>query len=356
MDSQITPDSGIAAANMRPQSKCPLSQHMAYVPIISLWTGALLALPLLVMPSAMATGLGESVGLADQSAAILSTLAAGLGALVGFGAARTIAARQSVVGRPMPTLFVDAPIAEATAEPVQSGRTENILRLEDTCIAADDVADEIAGSAIFEVEPPKCDADEIADAGADEIARESEIADPDPAPDLTIAVNFPPWPDAMEQPDAQIMSAAKPAEIAPNVEVEAEAVIVPEAETVKPAPHPAKAPSVESDAPDQATPIGGKAVRQLRSKDVADLNMVQLLERFAVAMDHHRDTADGQQSAAPGHANLSQGRHMDPGTKFYPDSDIDGQRSGVSTRTQAIETENALRNALNDLDRLSGAA
>jgi len=345
MDSQIAPEGAIAMPNKRALNQRPVSQHAAYVPIVSVWAAALLSLPLQVMPPAMATGLGADVGLAGLSAAILATLAAGLGALLGFGAARSIAARQSTLGRSVQASIVDAPVSEIAAEIVQPTPTQDILVLEEANIEPDEAGGAIAEHEILVPEP---------------------IPEPipDPAQELTVAVNFLPWADALEQPSAEIISAAPIPEAAPEAEPEtapeveqiAKPVAVLEAIPAQLLPQPAETISVKIDEPAQATSIGGKAVRQLRGTHVADLNMVQLLERFAVALDHYRDAADSQQGDDLGDTIEAQSARPSPMTNFYPESDAVSPRSGVSTRTRAIETENALRNALNDLDRLSGAA
>ena len=311
MDNENAPDCAIAAA-----TKPPLSQDAAYVPIVSVWAAALLALPLLVMPAAMATALGVGIGLPELSPIALSAIAACLGALVGFGAARSIAAYQSKGDTPTSAPAVQAVGEQIADEPEVQADDEDILVLEETSIEPEVVAQ--------------------------------------PIPKPTRATNFPPWPDGLEQPSAEIiLPEAMPKPAAP-VEV------APEAPLAQPIAPPIANISVKFEKPVPATPIGGKAVQQLRGADVADLNMVQLLERFAVALDHHREAVGeagrGQQIRADGQAGAAQADQQSPVTNFYPDSDIDAPRSGVSTRTRAIETENALRNALSDLDRLSGAA
>ncbi len=311
MDNENAPDCAIAAA-----TKPPLSQDAAYVPIVCVWAAALLALPLLVMPAAMATALGSILGLPDLSPITLSAIAACLGLLVGFGAARSVAAYQSPGDQP--ALVALAPLAPAELEEQAEvhADTEDVLVLDETSIEPE-----------ISVQP---------------------ITEP------TRATNFLPWPDGLEQPSSEIiLPEAMPKPVAP-VEV------APEAAPAQPVAPPIANISIKFEEPATATPIGGKAVQQLRGADVADLNMVQLLERFAIALDQHREAVgeadSGQQTHAHSQTGATQAEPQIPITNFYPDSDIDAPRSGVSTRTRAIETENALRNALNDLDRLSGAA
>lgn len=308
MDNKNAPDCAIAAA-----TKLPLSQHAAYVPIISVWAAALLALPLLVMPAAMATGLGNGLGLPDLSPITLSAIASCLGAIVGFGSARSVAAYQSPADKPALAAFAPPVLAQLDEHAEVHPDIEDVLVLEETSI-------------------------------------EPEIS-VQPIPVPTRPTNFLPWPDGLEQPRAEIIppeAMPKPVEAAPA------------AAPAQPIAPPIANISVKFEEPAPATPVGGKAVQQLRGADVADLNMVQLLERFAVALDHHREAVgeadSGQQTHAHGQTGATQADPQIPITNFYPDSDIDAPRSGVSTRTRAIETENALRNALSDLDRLSGAA
>ena len=160
---------------------------------------------------------------------------------------------------------------------------------------------------------------------------------PAPAEQRTQATQFMPWPDALEQPAVEIVTIAEPTMNRGDGKEQA-AASQPEVE-------PAQAPPVQRALP-------GKAVQQLRGAPVDGLNMVQLLERFAVALEDHRLHSN----VAADFGTISPSEALD--ALSYPvDDKTNGHlRTGVSVRTRAIETENALREALSKLDRLSGAA
>lgn len=118
-----------------------------------------------------------------------------------------------------------------------------------------------------------------------------------------------------------------------------------------------KAPAVTSEDPVDlalSSQIRGEAqVIALKDRDLQDLSLVQMVERFAVGLDNRRVA----QANDPGHRSI---RPSDPriaqAIRALPIADLGKTDGDCSTRSQAEQTEAALREALEKLQRMSDHA
>ncbi|MEP5937828.1 MAG: hypothetical protein ABJ239_05840 [Erythrobacter sp.] len=344
-------DSNEGAAGHASRGKTPISQHPAFVIIVSVWAAALLGLPMLVMPATLAQGFAENLGLGAVAQTLIAAIAAIVGTTGGYGVARAVKSRQSQ------TFLSDLQ---------DSPQIEEVLEIEP------EVEAEVETEAKPEVEAKPQD-------GAEQESQAAHYT-------ITMPTQFVPWPDDLPQPEVEIL-VAPPRKIGRKVEPKVEPEIEHAAESQPVDETPAEAP-VETQFEAQADPGGelapsqpvaeqetpslqphrqpqrqpiGKAVQKLRGEAVGDLNMMQLLERFAIAMADHREhavTVQADQNHAPQKqatvASLSQA--LDALDDPLGDHEPGHLRTGVSVRTRAIETESALQEALIKLARLSGAA
>ena len=349
-----------AVRSRRSGARSHISGHPAFVPIVTIWAAAMLGLSILVIPMAMAEQLGAIFGLTQFAPLALAAIAGLIGALTGFGGARLFRSYQSEPLVRTPAL----PFEQAVAEPVDPQQSPSAVEEDkgiDEEVSQDDVlsadvlilADAIAEEAPADAEPTDPamrarDQSEHMEQQTDDQSQALVEAEPAVVEASTPAkiTPFLPWPDGLEQPVAEVIAvpAPKAAPSPDNKQIERNdsmAELAPK-------------PAIESAAP-------GKAVQQLRSEAIDKMNMVQLLERFAVALGDYRQHADAPHSlsvdysmANPNIAGPSEA--LDALTDPIDGRSDDHLRTGVSIRTRAIETENALRDALAKLDRLNGAA
>ncbi|WP_428027332.1 hypothetical protein [Altererythrobacter sp.] len=113
--------------------------------------------------------------------------------------------------------------------------------------------------------------------------------------------------------------------------------------------------------PGEAEP-GAGAVTKLRSQNIEDMSLVQMVERFALALEDHRrrgaDTAGASTVSAPDPALMEALRSLPTISRApAPRYATDGNAAlAISTREQVDRTELALREALEKLQRMSGGA
>ena len=302
--------------------KASLAAHPAFKVIVSLWAAALF-------------GLGVFVWTAQP---LFAAGAALFGGTMGLFVARMLAASAGMQKQGKVTVPSDTTNADETESSVEP---EEVIETRDW---DDDKPQVLDIAALGHIEAEDSEEPEF---GVEETLASEDHAWTDPVPVLIAArkaiENAGSHSENLDEETVEFTfdSGEKDAVPEPEVCETSETPTPPETEV-------ATEPEVES------------AADVLRSQDVAEMSLVQLIERFALALDDHRearaktDRANTTSLPDPALVEALRALPLITGSQA-PQFATDGNAAlAISTREQAEATERALREALEKLQRMSG--
>ncbi|WFL78485.1 hypothetical protein P7228_05310 [Altererythrobacter arenosus] len=330
----------------------PLAAHPAFAAILCLWVAALFGLAVMVLPGAMLEGLVARSGLAAVLPAaepplgstarfLVAAAAAVFGGVAGFMIARLLARLTARKARVAVENVADPEIEDPVFAPEIDSEEEDPFPFD---IDPDMLDDEIEEPAIAEIsvepsEPAILTIEELDQAGLDRAVAKDEAQDWD-----------------FEQ------ASHDPEDFRPDVGAWG---LEEEVEDFEPTPEPAPlahAPSPHSVAPQAPAPDARDGLGRLRSRRLEELSLAEMVERFGGALSEHRDAIERDPAlrnevqpviAAALKALTGHERAKRAAPTQYQATQGNAALD-ISTREQAEATEEALREALEKLQRMSG--
>ena len=310
------------------RTKVPLSAHPAFAPLLGLWGALLGGLPVMVLPSELVTEAtrGTMIGLWDIPVqpvlAALSALLVGTlmfaGAMMKSGGFRRGASPRTIVGA-----------AARRVRPIDPVRDLGTRSIDDPIETMPFATPAWRDSA---VEPEEAGADSVAAAEAAPAPRELDLAEFAQIPGRNAV-----W---VEEPGMPETGAE------PLTEPQPEPSFAPAPEPLAPA---APVTELRPAAPPSPPEPGTAALARLRAVPPSELSLAEMVERFAAALQEHRDTPPAR---ALGGADLA-AREAALAEALKALTALSG---GVPADSPAGERDAPLRAALAQLQTRRGAA
>ena len=313
--------------------RTPIAAHKSFVPLIAGWGSALAGLTIVIVPDAALRSIVELAqlsALGGYARIALALLAALFGGLIAYAAARAIAK----------TVITNA------AQSVEDKFVEDELRVIDP-------SSELGSDSL---DAPIESVDEISSVAEEEQPEETD----EPQKEALQTAIFGSLGNGLDpRMPANILT--EPLELADVAEVVEEDDVTEEAVSEpEPEPEPASppAPPIPADAPDF---LRGSAVESLRNMSTDNMSLIQMVERFATALHAHQ-AAVGENGQPRRDAALAEAlRALSLFTQSKEEAEAITQKEAASLTPggftgRAQETERELRDALEKLQKLSGAA